>query len=382
MSKVSFYDLNAVNRSVGATVRAAVERVISSGQFVLGVETATFEDEFARYCGVAHCVGVGNGLDALKIGLLAVGVMPGDEVLVPGQTFIATWLAVSEIGAIPVPVDVTLATGQIDADAVRAAITDRTTAIIAVHLFGSFSPVDELAELAQSARIAFIEDAAQAHGATWNGRKPGTHSDFAAYSFYPAKNLGAYGDGGAIVTNDTALASAARKLRNYGSVHKYEHEELGYNSRLDEIQAAVLRAKLPHLDSWNSRRSELVNRYRNLLSDCAGITFTKIDPRERPAFHLMPIRVADRALVGRMLAENNVEYSIHYPIAPADSKAYRSAGLGSAELPNSRAWAAEELSLPLTPTMSDQEQDMVIDVLLRLFAARETAMPRRDSSSG
>jgi dTDP-3-amino-3,4,6-trideoxy-alpha-D-glucose transaminase len=364
MSRVLFYDLAAVNRSVQVSVSEAIDRVVSSGQFILGSETAAFEEEFAQYCEVTHCVGVGNGLDALKIGLLALGIRPGDEVLVPGQTFIATWLAVSEVGAIPVPVDVILATGQIDVEAARVAITDRTTAIVAVHLFGSFSPVDQLGELARSAGIALVEDAAQAHGATWDGHKPGTGSAFAAYSFYPAKNLGAYGDGGAIVTDDPSLAATARKLRNYGSARKYDHDALGFNSRLDEIQAAILRAKLPHLDDWNRRRRELVHRYCDLLAGCDEISLPTVNSaRELPACHIMPIRVADRAILGDAFARNEIDYSIHYPVSPGDSPAYRNAGIAQVELPNSRIWARDEISLPLTQTMTTQEQDRVVDVL-------------------
>lgn len=359
---VPFYDLAAVHQAIRHEIDAAVARVISSGHFVLGPEVEAFEREFAQYCGVEHGVGVGNGLDALRLALTALGIGAGDEVVVPGQTFIATWLAVTATGATPVPADVCEASGQLDPDAVQAALSSRTAAVIAVHLFGSMAPMSQLRVICSRAGIALVEDAAQAHGAMLDGARSGNWSDVAAFSFYPGKNLGALGDGGMAVTRRADIADRMRMLRNYGSRRKYEHDVMGTNSRLDEIQAAVLRAKLPYLDRWNSRRRTLARGYESKLSGVPGVQLTEDVPGSVSAVHLFPVRVAHRARIVAALERNGIEAGIHYPVSPADTPAYRELA-GACLLPNSQRWAREEISLPIGPAMDDDSVERVVAAL-------------------
>lgn len=359
MTTVPFYDLAAVHAPLASELAQAVQRVIANNHLVLGPEGEALETEFAAFCGSVYGAGVGNGLDALKLGLLAMGIGPGDEVIVPGQTFIATWLAVSATGATPVPADVTLTTGQIDPAAVEAAITPRTAAIIAVHLFGALAPMRALQAIALRCGLGLVEDAAQAHGAGYGSDRAGSLADFAAFSFYPGKNLGALGDGGMVVTESAELADRVRMLRNYGSRRKYGHEVQGTNSRLDEIQAAVLRVKLPHLIAGNRRRRDVVARYRRALAGVHGVDQLEFEPGTESAAHLMPIRVADRGTLQARLAAAGIETGIHYPTPPHRTEAYARAARWP-ELPNSDQWAAQELSLPLGPALSDADADRVI----------------------
>jgi dTDP-3-amino-3,4,6-trideoxy-alpha-D-glucose transaminase len=368
--EVPFLDLGALNASIAPQLHEAVRRVIADNHLVRGPECEAFESEFARFCGTEHAIGVGNGLDALTLGLRALGVGAGDEVIVPGQTFIATWLAVSAVGAIPVAADVDPHTGQLDPAAAAAAITRRTAAIIAVHLFGAPAPMAQLQAVAFAAGVFLIEDAAQAHGLEFAGHVGlagvGELSDYAAFSFYPGKNLGALGDGGMVVTNRADVADRVRVISNYGSRVKYQHDELGVNSRLDELQAAVLRVKLPFLESWNDQRRQLAARYHVGLSELAGIELLQVLPDSRPVFHLYPVRLVERDRVAAELTAAGIGVGIHYPVTPGNAAAYTSAQAPAtrpAQLPNSERWARHELSLPIGPTMSLAQADRVMEVL-------------------
>ncbi|HKR64756.1 MAG TPA: DegT/DnrJ/EryC1/StrS family aminotransferase, partial [Thermoanaerobaculia bacterium] len=271
MTAVPFLDLAAAYDELRDELDAAALRVLHSGWYILGPEVEAFEHEFASYCGARHCVGVGNGLDALQLMLTAAGIGAGDEVIVPANTYIATWLAVSRAGATPVPVEPDAATHNLDPAGVEAAITARTKAILAVHLYGQPADMTSLSAIAKRHALLLFEDAAQAHGATWHGARAGSLADAAAFSFYPGKNLGALGDAGAVTTNDAALADRVRLLRNYGSRVKYEHEVQGGNSRLDAVQAALLRVKLKRLDEWNDRRRVIARRYSSELANCPHV---------------------------------------------------------------------------------------------------------------
>ena len=359
--QVPFLDLKTLHDDLAPRLLTAIAEVLDANQLVRGPEGEAFEAAFASYCGVNHGVGVGNGLDALTLSLRALGIGPGDEVIVPGQTFIATWLAVSATGAVPVPVDVSLATGQIDPAAVSAAITERTAAIMAVHLFGSMAPMGALREIADRRGLALVEDAAQAHGAALQGRRAGAWGDVAAFSFYPGKNLGALGDGGIAVTSRPDLADRIRLLGNYGSQVKYVHVEAGVNSRLDEVQAAVLRIKLGELDRWNARRREIAAQYDAALRHVAGITLLEHEPDSEPVHHLYPIRVADRDALATRLAQAGIATAIHYPTVPSHCAPY--AAQASATLPHSTTWAATELSLPIGPTLTESQVARVIEAL-------------------
>lgn len=358
--KVSFLDLRKTNNSLRQEFLEASARVLDSGWLIQGSECTAFESEFASYTQTDHCIGVGNGLDALRLILEAYDIGPGDEVIVPSQTFIATWLAVSACGATPVPVDICPATANIRPDLVEAAICPRTRAIIAVHLYGQPADMDSINTIAKRHGIRVIEDAAQAHGAEYKGTPCGALGDAAAFSFYPGKNLGALGDGGAVVTNDASLAERIRRLGNYGCSKKYHHEELGCNSRLDELQAAFLRVKLRHLDSWTARRREIAARYSNALNNVITPT---VKDWAKHSWHLYVVTVNDRLTVQEALLESGVQTMIHYPFAPAEQVAYRGAIVS---LPNASEHAARCLSLPMGPHLSDTEVDHVIESVTKV----------------
>jgi len=341
-----FLDLQRVNWPLNREIGEALSRVAASGRYVLGPEVEAFEHEFAGYCGARHCVGVANGLDALHLILRGYGIGAGHEVIVPSHTFIATWLAVSHCGARPVPVEPVEATGNIDADRVRAAITPRTRAIIAVHLYGQCADMTALREIADAHGLRLIEDAAQAHGATLHGRRAGSLGDAAAFSFYPGKNLGALGDGGAVTTSDDVLARKLRALRNYGSPRKYEHDIAGFNSRLDEIQAAVLRVKLRTLDADNAARRSAAAVYMAGLRD-APLTLPRVIAGAQPAWHLFVVRSRHREALQRVLDEQGVGHLVHYPVACHRQPAYAAAHWPA--LPIAERLACEVLSLPMAP---------------------------------
>jgi len=365
---IPFLDLAALHARQRDEIADAMLRVLDGGRYVLGSELEAFESEFAAYCGVRHAVGVGNGLDALALVLRALDIGAGDEVVVPGHTFIATWLAVTHVGATPVPVDVRDDTCNLDPDRVEAALTPRTRAIVAVHLYGQTAAMDALREIAQRHDLRLIEDAAQAHGARYRGRRAGALGDAAAFSFYPGKNLGALGDGGAVTTDDDALASRVRRLRNYGSVVKYQHDMLGFNSRLDELQAAVLRVKLRRLDADNAARDALAARYSQALEG-TPVQRPQVAPYCEPVWHLYVVRSARRARLQRELARRGVQTLVHYPLACHRQGAYAQSRWPA--LPVSERLQDEVLSLPMGPHLSTADVDAVCRAMHEASAALE-----------
>src|SRR5882762_609929 len=318
---VPFLDLKAEYAELKSDLDAAIQRVLASGWYILGAELEAFEKAFAAYCAVSHCVGVGNGLDALHLILRALEIGFGDEVIVPANTYIATWLAVSYSGATPVPVEPEERTYNIDPSRIEEAITSKTKAIIAVHLYGQPADMDAINEIAARHGLKVIEDAAQAHGARYKGRRAGSLADAAGFSFYPSKNLGALGDGGAVTTDDDALADRVRVLRNYGSRQKYRNETKGYNSRLDELQAALLREKLRLLDQWNERRRSIARRY---LEGLAGLPLVlpHVPPGCEPIWHVFVVRSARREWLASTLEAAGIGTLVHYPIPPHLQPAY------------------------------------------------------------
>jgi dTDP-4-amino-4,6-dideoxygalactose transaminase len=358
--RVGFYDLQRHDRSISAELEEATRRVIRSGRFVLGSETEAFEAEFAAYCGRAYCIGVGNGLDALHLLLRAYGIGHGDEVIVPAQTFIATWLAVSYCGATPVPVDVDERTANISAALIDKAITARTRAIVPVHLYGRPADMDAICDIAKRRRLVVVEDAAQAHGAIYRGRKAGAFGDAAAFSFYPSKNLGGFGDGGAVLCDDTVIAARVRQLRNYGSAEKYRHTVFGVNSRLDEIQSAILRVKLRSLDAWNGRRRAIARFYNSALADLRPyLEIPEAQDVDCSAWHLYVVASDLRDAIQAGLLKNGIETAIHYPKTPGQQPAYSQTGLPEAPTPNAWRNAARCLSLPMAPYLTDEELSSV-----------------------
>lgn len=347
---IPFLDLGAAYRELKTEIDTAVHRVLDSGWYILGPEVDAFEAEWAAYCEVNHAVGLANGLDALILALRALDIGPGDEVIVPSNTYIATWLAVTAVGARPVPVEPDLATHNIDAARIAVAITPATRAILPVHLYGQPADLDPIVALARQHGLAVVEDAAQAHGARYKGRRIGAHGDVVCWSFYPGKNLGALGDGGAVTTNRPDLADRIRVLRNYGSRVKYVNEVQGVNSRLDPIQAAVLRAKLPHLDAWTDRRRAIAGAYAEGLRD-SGLILPQVPDWADPAWHLYVVRTPDREGLQKRLTEAGIGTLIHYPIPPHMQAAYAGLGLSLGALPLARTLAAEVLSLPLGPQL-------------------------------
>jgi dTDP-4-amino-4,6-dideoxygalactose transaminase len=346
--KIPFLDLSLSHQLLRANFDEAFSRVVNSGCFVMGPELESFESEFASYCDVKHCVGVGNGLDAIHLLLRAYGIGPEDEVIVPSNTFIATWLAVTQCGAVPVPVEPSEITYNIDPELIATAITSKTKAIIPVHLYGQPADMDPINAIAAKHGLIVIEDAAQAQGARYKNRRVGSLGHAAATSFYPGKNLGALGDGGAVLTNDDQIAEKVRKLRNYGSTIKYEHELSGYNSRLDELQAAFLRVKLTVLDEWNSSRKEIALRYTKEILG-ADIVLPYVPEFADPVWHLYVIRSKRRDELKSHLEERGITTAIHYPIPPHRQVCY--SRLSHLHLPIVDGLATEVLSLPIAPQM-------------------------------
>lgn len=352
---VPFLELLPAYGELREELDAAYRRVMASGWYILGEEVERFEAEFAAYCGVRHCVCVANGLDALTLALMAADIGPGDEVIVPAMTFVATWLAVSHAGATPVPVDVKADTFNLDAARIESVLTPRTKAILPVHLYGQPADMDSILAVARRHRLVVVEDAAQAHGARYRGRRAGTWGDLAGFSFYPGKNLGAFGDGGAITTNDADLDRRLRRLRNYGSDRKYHHEVLGLNSRLDPLQAAFLSVKLKHLDEWNLRRKTIAEGYLRRLAGQAGLRLPAVAEGAEPVWHLFPVLAKDRDGLQARLEAIGVHTQIHYPIPPHLSGAYAHLGRKPGEFPAAERIAAEELSLPIGPHLAAPE---------------------------
>jgi len=359
---IPFLDVGASYRALKAEIDQAVARVLASGWYLLGKELEAFEQEYALFTGAAHCVGVANGLEALVLALKAMEVGPGHEVIVPSNTYIATWLAVSAVGATPVPVEPRRGTWGMDPARIADCITPRTRVILPVHLYGHPVDLDPILSLAQDHGLLVLEDAAQAHGATYKGRRIGGHGTMVAWSFYPGKNLGCFGDGGAVTTQDEALAERVRVLRNYGSRVKYHNEVKGHNSRLDELQAAVLRVKLAHLASWNAHRQLVAKSYQASLASIPGLELPEVPDDRSSAWHLYVVDLADRDAVQRNLKEMGVETLIHYPVPPHLSEAYaRDRDWG--ELPLAESAAQTHLSLPMGPHMPIEQIGRITECL-------------------
>ncbi|HEY8809741.1 MAG TPA: DegT/DnrJ/EryC1/StrS family aminotransferase [Solirubrobacterales bacterium] len=350
-------DLGRHHRPIEGELQAAFERVLGDSAFVLGSEVAGFEAEFAEFCGVRHCVGVGSGTAALTLALLAAGVGGGDEVIVPAHTFIASALAIVHAGATPVFCDVEEETGLIDADAAAELIGPRTAALVAVHLYGQPCDMEAIGALAKSHGLFLLEDAAQAHGARYGNRRTGGLGNAAAFSFYPSKNLGALGDGGAICTDDESVATAARRLRDLGQLTKGEHLDAGFNERLDGLQAAMLRIKLRGLDEGNASRRQLASRYMDRLPEACRPLEEK--PGRECVYHLFPIRLGNRDAARRALAERGIASGVHYWPAVHRQPPMASLPPSPATLDSAVRWSEEELSLPMFPELSEAEIDAV-----------------------
>jgi len=350
--KVPFLDLRAAYLELKTEIDEAVHRVMDSGWYILGPEVEAFESDFSQYCEADHTVGVANGLDALHLALLAMGVGPGDEVIVPSNTYIATWLAVSQCGATPVPVEPDVRTYNIDPTLIEQAITPRTKAILPVHLYGQPADLDPILDITRKHGLRVLEDAAQAHGARYKGRRIGSHGDAVAWSFYPGKNLGALGDAGAVTTNDPEIADRIRVLRNYGSRIKYVNEVRGYNSRLDPIQAAVLRVKLKHLDEWNNRRRRIASYYLNNI-EVPGLVLPFVPEWAEPVWHLFVVSHPERDALAQKLKGGGVGSLIHYPIPPHKQQAYAAQFGDASNFPIAELLSEKILSLPISPHHED-----------------------------
>lgn len=361
---VPFLDLKAAYIECQADIDAAVQRVLHSGYYIGGPEVESFEVEFAQFCGANECVGLANGLDALHLALRAMDVGPGDEVIVPSNTYIATWLAVSQCGATVVPVEPDVRTFNIDPALIEAAITPRTKVILPVHLYGQPADLDPILAIARKHGLRVLEDGAQAHGSRYKGKRIGAHGDIVAWSFYPGKNLGAIGDGGAITTDDPVLADRIRVLRNYGSRVKYVNEFQGYNSRLDPIQAAILRVKLLRLDEWNSRRSAIAAHYLEQLRD-SGLGLPYVPEWATPAWHLFVVTTPAREALQQRLTAAGVTTLIHYPIPPHLQQCYAELGWKAGVFPHAEQMAEQVLSLPIGPQLETEELATVVRALNR-----------------
>ena len=364
---IPFLDLGAATAELRAEIDEAVARVLSSGRYIGGEEVEAFEREFAAYVEAAHAVGVGNGLDALHLALRALGIGSGDEVIVPSNTFIATWLAVSMAGATPVPVEPDPLTHTLDPSLIEAALTCRTKAILPTHLYGQAANLQPILETARRHGLKVIEDAAQAHGARYRGRRAGAHGDAVCWSFYPGKNLGALGDAGAVTTNDPEVAERVRVLGNYGARTKYVNEVAGVNSRLDPLQATVLRVKLRHLDAWNARRAAIADLYLRGLHDL-DLTLPAVPSWTEPVWHLFVVQSEQRDALADGLADAGIQTLVHYPIPPHLQGAYAGMGLTRGALPIAERLADRVLSLPIGPHLSVAEAEQVIAAVRRIAA--------------
>jgi len=365
---IPFLDLSAPYLELKSELDEAILRVVGSGWFVGGGEVDRFEENYAKYCGSNFAVGVANGLDALHLALRAMDVGPGDEVIVPSNTYIATWLAVSQCGAKPVPVEPDTLSFNMDPLLIEAAITASTRVILPVHLYGQPANLEPILSIARKYGLRVLEDGAQAHGARYQGQRLGAHGDAVAWSFYPGKNLGAMGDGGAVTTNDSKIADKIRVLRNYGSRVKYVNEVQGYNSRLDPLQAAILDVKLKYLDEWNGRRCVIAERYQNGL-DRQRLSLPVVPDWADPVWHLYVVRTIQREVLQSKLSESGIGTLIHYPIPPHLQAAYSSAGFGPGSLPLAEDMANKVLSLPIGPAMSLSQVDFVIDKINTILSA-------------
>jgi dTDP-4-amino-4,6-dideoxygalactose transaminase len=356
---IPFLDLGAQYQELRADIDAAIARVLQSGWYILGPEVEAFEIEWAAFCNAQHAVGVANGLDALTLALRALDIGVGDEVIVPSNTYVATWLAVSGVGATPVPVEPDPTTYNIDSTKIEAAVTARTRAILPVHLYGQPADLDPILCIANRYGLKVVEDAAQAHGARYKGKRIGAHGDIICWSFYPGKNLGAFGDAGAITTNDDALAERIKLLRNYGSREKYINKELGVNSRLDPIQAAALRVKLSVLEKWTERRRRVAATYQSALEN-SGLTLPYVPEWAEPVWHLYVVRVSDREALQNQLNSAGIGTLIHYPIPPHSQEAYADLGLAPRDFPISESLANTVISLPIGPHITSEQVEYIV----------------------
>lgn len=366
--KVPFLDLRSAYDEIRGEIEPAVLASLRSGQFIGGPDVAGFEAAFADYCNVGHCIGVANGLEALQLALVALGVGEGDEVIVPSNTFIATWLAVSQCGAVCVPVEPDPRTYNMDPDRIAAAITPRTRAIVPVHLYGQPAELDPILAVARAHGLPVIEDAAQAQGARYRGRRIGGHGTLCTWSFYPGKNLGALGDAGAITTDDAALAERLRSLRNYGAPVRYQHDERGFNSRLDPVQAVALAVKLRHLDRWNERRAAIAAHYLTAFAG-SDLILPHVPDHLAPVWHLFCVQHDRRDELRERLRAAGVETLIHYPVPPHLQNAYADFGAGIGSFPEAETIAQRILSLPIDPMMDDAQRDHVVAAVLEALDA-------------
>lgn len=370
ITHIPFLNLKAAYTELKDELDSAYQRVMESGWYILGEEVDAFESEFAAYCDAKYCVVVGNGLDALHLILRAAGIGDGDEVIVPSNTFIATWLAVSYAGAKPVPVEPVEGTYNLDPAQIEAAITRRTKVIMPVHLYGQPSDLDPIKEIGRKYGLLVFDDAAQAHGARYKGQRMGGLCDASGWSFYPGKNLGAFGDAGAVTTNNEALADKIRQLRNYGSQVKYRNEMKGFNSRLDPLQAAFLRVKLRHLDDWNARRAHVAKIYLQELAGLPDLVLPRVPEWAEPAWHLFVVRHPQRELLQAHLQKAGIGTLIHYPVPPHLQGAYRELGYKDRSFPISERIHREVLSLPMGPQLPDADVLQVISMIHQFNVAK------------
>jgi dTDP-4-amino-4,6-dideoxygalactose transaminase len=364
---VPFVDLVAQYQSIAEEIERAFHEVTASAEYILGARVQAFEEEFAQFVGAEHAVGVGNGLDALRLGLLALEIGPGDEVIVPANTYIATALAVSEVGADVVLADCDPATYNVDPDAVAAAVTSRTRALLPVHFTGQAAEMRPLLDLAASKDLAVVEDAAQAHGTLYEGRPCGSLGNLACFSFYPGKNLGAYGDAGMVTTSDASVAERTRRLRNYGERAKYDHVVKGVNSRLDGLQAAFLSVKLPHLPGWNEGRLGHADEYAMELAGVGDLVLQQRAPASTHVYHLFIVETAERDALREHLTERGIQTGIHYPIPIHLQEAYRDLGLGTDAFPQAERLARQSLSLPMYPELTSAQIGTIAAAIREFF---------------
>lgn len=358
---IPFLDLKKINAHYAQELKEATAKVIDSGWYINGEEVTAFEQKFAAFCGVRHCIGVSNGLDALKLIMRAYEIGPGDEVIVPSNTYIASILAISEVGATPILVEPTIESYNLDPSLIESKITSSTKAILVVHLYGLVSNMNPILEIAKKHRLKVIEDAAQAHGAIFNGKRVGNLGDAAGFSFYPGKNLGALGDAGAIATNDDNLAIKLKALRNYGSHKKYDNVYKGYNHRLDEMQAALLQVKLSYLDADNAKRRVIANKYLEEIVNPLIVLPMKPTNAEQTVWHVFVIRTNDRGRLQTYLLENGIQTVIHYPIPPHKQEAY--VEMKGDSFPISEKIHQEILSIPISPIQTIEETEQIIKVI-------------------